>query len=89
MFDLYSNLDAIVNEREKLLGWEFPELPSDGNTPDMKQEYDLCYLLIASIEVLAPPKQWDIDHPWCYLAQQCGLEDTDLSRKGISIISSI
>lgn len=74
-------------------GWEgkiiWLGIASGGNTLDMKQDYDLCYLLMASIELLAPSKQRDIDHPWCYLEKQSGLEDTNLSRKGISGISYI
>lgn len=52
MFDLHNNLDATVDERGKLLGWELPELPRAGNTHDMKQESDLCCLLIAFNELL-------------------------------------
>lgn len=48
--DLHNNLDVIVEEREKLLNWELPELPSD----DIKQDCDLCSLLNVSIELLAP-----------------------------------
>lgn len=54
MLDLHNSLDAIVEERGKLLVWELPEAPSDGSTLDNKQDCDLCYLFDVSIELLAP-----------------------------------